>query len=161
MTTVADPLAAGMAALQARDMVRAAELLREAAARVPADQMPWVALANAELALGQSAAAERALDRQLDLAIRDIGALLLKGLLRERASDACSAMAFYRTAIAQAAVSGEVPPALEHLMSHAREFLGQTDGEFAAFLVQRLGSDLSPAMAEAPANHRIAIVETS
>ena len=138
-----------MAALQARDMARAAELLRLAATTVPADAMPWVALANAELALGQSAAAEQAIDRQLDHAIRDVGALLLKGLLRERADDARAAVSFYRTAIAQAGVDGEVPPALEQLMAHAHRYQQQTDGEFSAFLSERLGPDLSPAMTEA------------
>ena len=149
MTQVVDPLAAGMAALQARDMPRAAELLRRAAQTVPADAMPWVALANAELALGQSEAAEQAIDRQLEQAFRDVGALLLKGLLRERAGDARAAVSFYRTAIAQAGVGGEVPPTLEQLMVHAQGFLGQADGEFSSFLAEKLGQDLSPAMSEA------------
>ena len=64
-------IAAGMQALAARDMPRAAALLREAAELAPAAEVPWVALANAELALGQRDAAEAALDRQLELAPRD------------------------------------------------------------------------------------------
>jgi aspartyl/asparaginyl beta-hydroxylase (cupin superfamily) len=138
-----------MAALQARDMPRAAEMLRVAARTVPAADMPWIALANAELALGQSSAAEQAIDRQLEMAFRDVGALLLKGLLRERASDARAAVSFYRTAIAQAGVNGEVPPSLEQLMAHAQTFLRQSDVEFSSFLAEKLGQELSPTMTEA------------
>lgn len=81
-------IAAGMQALAARDMPRAAALLREAAELAPAAEVPWVALANAELALGQRDAAEAALDRQLELAPREVGALLLKARLREQTGDA-------------------------------------------------------------------------
>lgn len=149
MTTVSDPLGAGMAALQARDMPRAAELLRRAAQSIPASAMPWVALANAELALGQSSAAEQAIDRQLEQAFRDVGALLLKGLLRERAGDARAAVSFYRTAIGQVAVGSEVPHALEQLMAHARNFVSEANRDFSSFLARRLGQGLSPTMTEA------------
>ncbi len=130
-------------------MPRAAELLRVAAQTVPAADMPWVALANAELALGQSDAAEQAIDRQLERAMRDVGALLLKGLLRERADDARAAVSFYRSAIAQAGADAKVPPSLQQLLTHAQEFLARADGEFGAFLSDKIGGDLSPVMAEA------------
>ena len=138
-----------MAALQARDMPRAADLLRTAARTVPASQMLWVALANAELALGHSAAAEQAIDRQLEQAMRDVGALLLKGLLRERASDARAAASFYRAAIAQATADGKVPPSLQQLLTHAQGYLSQADSKFTEFLSEKIGQDLSPVMAEA------------
>ena len=93
----------GMQALAARHMVRAAELLREVAADDPPADFPWLGLANAEMALGRNDAAEAAVDRQLSLAIRDVAALLLKGLLRERAGDARAATSFYRAAHAQIA----------------------------------------------------------
>ena len=130
-------------------MARAAELLRGAARSVAAADMPWVALANAELALGQPDAAEKAIDRQLERAIRDVGALLLKGLLRERADDARAAVSFYRSAIAQTGADGKVPPSLQQLLAHAHEFLAQAEGEFDAFLSEKIGKDLSPVMAEA------------
>ena len=69
-------LAAGLQALQQRDPARAASLLREAASALPREAMNWVALSNAEMALGNRDAAEAALDRQLELAPRDIGTLL-------------------------------------------------------------------------------------
>jgi hypothetical protein len=144
-----DPVALGMAALKARDMPRAAEWLRAAARSIPADAMPWVALANAELALGEANAAEQAIDRQLERAIRDVGALLLKGLLRERANDARAATSFYRSAIAQFGADGKVPPSLQQLLAHAQEFLAQADGEFGTYLSGKMGEGLSPVMVEA------------
>ena len=139
----------GLAALAARDMARAAELLREAEAVAPASEFPWIALANAELALKRNDAAEAALDRQLELAPRDVGALLHKGWLREQAGDARAASSFYQTALNQAAVSGPVPPTLAALHGHAGRFVGSSGADFAAHLRESLGSDLSPAMTEA------------
>lgn len=147
--SVPDPVSDGLAALRARDMRRAAELLRAAASSVSDDKMPWIALANAELALGNNGAAEAALDRQLGLAIRDVGALLMKGLLREQDKDTRSAVSFYRAAIAQLEFDGQVPPALTALLAHARGFIGQADVGFATFLEQSLGDGLSPAMTQA------------
>lgn len=129
-------------------MARAADLLRQAAINPP-DDFPWLALANAELALGQGGAAEAAIDRQLARASRDVGALLLKGLLRERAGDARAATSFYRTAQAQMAFDGRVPPELAQLDAHARAFLARSSDDFTGHLLAELGDDLSPAMREA------------
>ena len=140
---------AGLAALAARDSARAALLLREAARAAPSAEMPWIALANAEMGLGENDAAEAALDQQLELTPREIGALLLKALLRERAGDPRAASSFYQTALNQAAVSGNVPPQLAALEAHARSFVGSANAEFEAHLRAQLGNDISPAMAEA------------
>lgn len=140
---------AGLQALQARDAVRAADLLRTAAGAAPVADMPWVALANAEMMLGQNDAAEAALDRQLDLAPRDVGALLLKAYLREQTGDARAASSFYRAALNQAAVDGAVPTALTALHSHAARYLEQANTGFEAYLLERIGTDLSPTMTEA------------
>ncbi len=142
-------IAAGMQALAARDMARAAALLREAAETAPAGDMPWVALANAELALGRNDAAEAALERQLDLAPREVGALLLKAWLREQAGDARAASTFYRTALNQAAADGAVPPALTALHAHAVQYLGEANAGFENYLLDIVGKDLSPTMTEA------------
>jgi aspartyl/asparaginyl beta-hydroxylase (cupin superfamily) len=142
-------IAQGLAALNARDMPRAAALLREAVAGALPGEMPWAALANAEMALGHNDAAEAAIERQLEREPRDIGALLVKGLLRERGSDARAASSFYRTALNQAAVNGAVPPSLAALHAHAQAFLGSSSGAFEAHLLEALGGDLSPAMTEA------------
>ena len=135
--------------MAAHDPARAATLLREAATAAPSSEMPWIALANAEMALGENDAAEAALERQLELTPREIGALLLKALLRERAGDPRAASSFYQTALNQAAVSGEVPPQLALLEAHARSFVGRANAEYEAHLLAQLGSDVSPAMAEA------------
>lgn len=139
----------GVAALGARDMPRAAALLREAATLAPAAAMSWLALANAELALQNNDAAEAALDQELVQRPREVGALLLKGWLREQAGDARAASTFYRAAINQAALSGAVPPPLAALHTHAGRFVADSSGDFAAHLLDSLGLDLSPAMAEA------------
>lgn len=142
-------IADGLAALNARDMARAAELLRAAGESAEPGTMPWAALANAEMALGDNAAAEAAIERQLELAPREVGALLVKGLLRERAGDARAAASFYRTALNQAAVDGRVQPSLGQLHTHAESFLASSSGEFERHLVDAIGGDLSPAMTEA------------
>ena len=139
----------GMQALAARHMSRAAELLRQVANGTPPDDFPWLALANAEFALGQNDAAEAAIDRQLARANRDVGGLLLKGLLRERSGDARAATSFYRTAQAQMAFDGRVPPELAQLESHSRAFLGQATDDFTQHLLGELGHDLTPTMREA------------
>lgn len=139
----------GLAALARRDNARAAELLREASGLAPAGAMPWSALGNAELALGNRDAAEAALDSQLEQAPRDVGALLLKAWLREQAGDARAASGFYRTALNQVAVNGSVPPALVTLHRHASAYVEQARDGFEAHLLERIGEDLSPTMTEA------------
>lgn len=149
--TTASPdtlIAEGLSALRARDAARAAVLLREASTAVPADRMPWPALAQAELALGNHAAAEAALDRQLAGAPRDVGALLAKGQLRQRARDDRAAVSFYTTALAQAAVSG-IPRGMEGMASAARAFIGEAQGAFQEHLEAVMQGGLSPAMEEA------------
>ena len=144
-----ETIEAGLAALAARDPARAATLLREAAVAAPGAEMPWIALANAEMGLGENDAAEAALDQQLELTPREVGALLLKGLLRERAGDSRAASSFYQIALSQAAVNGDVPPQLAALEAHARQYVSVTNADFEAHLLARLGSDISPTVAEA------------
>lgn len=138
----------GIAALRARDTARAADLLREAGRLLPADRMPWPALAQAELAMDNHAAAEAALDRQLALTPRDVGALLAKGQLRQRARDDRAAVSFYTTALAQAGVSG-VPRGMEGMASAAQAFVREAQGTFQRHLDAVMDGGLSPAMEEA------------
>lgn len=139
----------GLAALAQRDSARAAQHLREASLAAPKTAMAWLALGNAELALGRHDAAEAAIDCQLELAPRDVGALLLKAWLREQAGDVRAASSFYRAAMNQAAIDGGVPPALTALHQRASGFVAQANAEFEAFLLERIGQDHSPVMAEA------------
>ncbi len=152
MAAPSDPggiVAKGLAALQARNHAQAAQLLREAASALPTHEMPWLALGNAELALGHLDAAEAAIDRQLQLTSRDVGALLLKGHLRERQGDSRGGTSFYQMAVGQAAVNGAVPPGLTDLLAHARRFIASAQGDYAAHLREVVGNDLSPTMREA------------
>lgn len=144
-----DPLSAGLAALAARDMAGAAGHLRRAAAMLPREAMNWVALSQAELALGNRGAAEAALEVRLELAPRDVGALLTRGLLREQAGDARAASSFYKAALNQAGADGQVPTPLAALHQHAQAYLRQAEGGFEAYLLDALGEDLSPTMSEA------------
>ncbi len=147
MSDPASVLAEGLAALQRRDFARAASLLNEAAAAAP-ETMEWHALAQAELGLGRDDAAEAALDCQLVQAPRDIGALLMKGLLRERGGDARAATSFYQVALAQARADGGMPPPLAKLAAHAEAAIAQSAQDFTAHLLAGLG-ELSPTVAEA------------
>lgn len=150
MTTVSPQalIAQGLGALRARDPARAAELLRAAQGGVAAEHMPWPALAQAELALGNHAAAEAALDRQLALAPRDVGALFAKGQLRQRARDDRAAASFYATALAQAGVSG-IPRGMEGMAAAAQAFMRDAQGSFQRHLESVMAGGLSPVMAEA------------
>lgn len=110
--------------------------------------MPWPALAQAELALGNFAAAEAALDQQLALTARDVGALLAKGQLRQRARDDRAAVSFYTTALMQAGVSG-VPRGMEGMAAAAQAFVREAQGAFQRHLDAVMQGGLSPAMEEA------------
>lgn len=140
---------AGLVALRARDFGRAASLLGEAARFEPGNPVVWPALANAEMALGRLDAAEAAIDRRLEQAPRDIGAVLLKGYLREQAGDARSASSFYQLAVAQVQADGTVPPGLNDLFARARHYLDASSSQFSDYLQEQLGGGLSPVMQEA------------
>ena len=115
---------------------------------LPADRMPWPALAQAELTLGNHAAAEAALDQQLALTPRDVGALLAKGQLRQRVRDDRAAVSFYTTALAQAGVSG-IPRGMEGMAGAAQAFVREAQGAFQRHLDAVMDGGLSPAMEEA------------
>ncbi len=141
-----DPIDEGLAALRNRDFARAATLLAEGAQADP-ERTPWAALAQAELALGRLDAAEQALDRQLARQARDVGALLVKGQLRDRFGDARGAVSFFRTALAQAGLSG-VPRGLEPLAAQAEAYVAASNKAFAEHLLAQVGP-VSPVVGEA------------
>ncbi|WP_298199526.1 aspartyl/asparaginyl beta-hydroxylase domain-containing protein [Novosphingobium sp.] len=148
MAGAADPqqvIRAGIAALQAGDPARGAALLSDAAAVLPPEQMPWLALGNAQLALGRNDAAEAAIDRALLVDGRDVGALLFKGLLRERGGDARAAASFFQAALNQAAVTG-CPAPFTDLLDYARRALSAAETGFAEHLMAAIGDNVSPTM---------------
>lgn len=104
--------------------------------------------AQAALAAGDLPVAEAALDRRLEAASRDVGALLLKGMLRERAGDLRAAVSFYQAALAQDGAFGGLPPTLAPLADHARAAIDRAQVEFAAHLAASIGP-LPPRVQEA------------
>ncbi|PLK27914.1 hydroxylase [Novosphingobium sp. TH158] len=108
-----------------------------------------MALGNAELALGNLDAAETAIDRELKRDTRDVGALLVKGHLRERLGDPRAASSFYQAAANQAAAGSPVPPPLAGLLTHGQRFIAALQGDYGAHLREVVGDVLSPAMREA------------
>ena len=137
-----------MAALERGDPTTAAPLLREAATGLPAAEMPWLALANAEMALGRYEAAEAAISRQLELDIRDIGALFMRGLLNERRGDHRAATQCYQAMVNQAAAFG-APPEVAEPLAHARRFVADAQAAYANHLETSIGGKLSPLMRQA------------
>lgn len=142
-------LAEARQAMAQRDAPRAAAILRELATSGPPAGFPWLELATAELVLGRGDAAEAAIDRQLEAAIRDVSALLMKGRLREQAGDARAASSFYRAAEAQIAFDGHCPPDMAPLRAHAQAYLASSEQDFTAHLLGSLDGTLSPTMREA------------
>ena len=140
---------AALDALAHRNPALAAQLLNAVAGHVPDVQMPWLALANAEMALGRLDAAEAAMDRHLALQHRDIGGLLMKGLLRERRGDTRAASSFYTAALNQDAAYGGAPAELGALMAHARAAVASAQSAWMAHLEAAAGASPSPAIREA------------
>jgi hypothetical protein len=148
-STFQSALAAARQAMAQRDAPRAAAILRELAASGSPSDFPWLELATAELVLGRGDAAEAAIDRQLEAAIRDVAALLMKGRLREQAGDGRAASSFYRAAEAQIAFEGRVSPDMAALRAHAQAYLASSEQDFTAHLLGSLDGELSPTMREA------------
>ena len=148
-STFQSALAEARQAMAQRDAPRAAAILRELAASGPPTDFPWLELATAELVLGRGDAAEAAIDRQLETAIRDVAALLMKGRLREQAGDARAASSFYRAAEAQITFDGHCPPDMAPLRAHAQAYLASSEQDFTAHLLGSLDGTLSPTMREA------------
>lgn len=138
----------GLAALRANDPATAAAILRPLADSAPADRFPWTALANAEILLGDHAAAAAVLDRRLAQAPRDVGALVQRGWLHEQAGHARAAVSFYQAARNQAQATG-TPPQLAPLLDHAARYCASASGDFAAQLASATTGPLSDSMAEA------------
>ena len=132
-------LDAAIAAFQAREFARAADLLRALSSELAPATMPWELLANAEAAAGDRAAAVAALDRRLALDIRSVPALLLKAQLLEQEGDSRAASNLYRAAINQEAVTGGCPSQLRSVLAHGRAFIASTQDRYAQYLRDELG----------------------
>lgn len=139
----------GLAALRAKDPERAVAILRSLVDRAPPASVPWSALANAEIMLGNHSGAAEILDRRLEHAPRDIAALLQRGWLHEQQESPRAAVSFYTAARNQAGVMGQPPPQLAALLAHAADYCARAHSEFAARLHEATATGLSAPMAEA------------
>ncbi len=146
---IRDAIESGLVALRQNDAARAAAILRPLADQAPAEQFPWTALANAEIMLGDHAAAGEVLDRCLAHAPRDLPALLQRGWLHEKAGNARAAVSFYQAARNQAAATGGAPGQLRSLLDHGARFCADAKGAFDAQLAKATSGPLSDTMTEA------------
>lgn len=137
-----------LAALRAKDPAKAAAILRPLAEAAPTDRFPWAALANAEIMLGDLAAAERVVDRRLAEAPRDLAALLQRGWLHEKSGRARAAVSFYQAARNQAAVAPRAAAQLGPLLEHAARYCAEASAGFTAQLAQATSGPQSARMAE-------------
>lgn len=92
---------------------------------------------------------EADLDARLRAAPRDINALVLKGIARERAGDERVAASFYRAAL-RAAVADGVPHHLVPLVEHAQHRLAVAGARFEAYLERALAEAGLPRDARPP-----------
>lgn len=139
---------AGLAALRGQEPARAATILRSHAATTPPAGFPWLALAHAELLLGNFDAAAEALDRRLTEAPRDIAALLQRGRLHEQAGNPRAAVSFYQAARNQVGAEGGLPSQLRPLLDHAANYCSAATAEFEARLQEATSGPLSTEMHE-------------
>ncbi len=138
-----------LVAFRGREFAVAAEALRELAVNLPAGEMPWELLANAEAAIGDRSAALEALDRRLELDIRHVPALLLKAQLLEQEGDSRAASSHYQAAINQEAVTGGCPESLRPLLTHGRAYIGASQERYAQYLRDTVGTPPTPRLAMA------------
>jgi aspartyl/asparaginyl beta-hydroxylase (cupin superfamily) len=143
-----EQIEAGLEALRAQDPARAAALLRPLAGATHHLAFPWLALANAEILLGNLAAAAEAVDRRLTEAPRDLAALLQRGRLHEQAGNRRAAVAFYQAARNQAVAEGGSPPQLRPWFEHAAQFSKRAHEEFSERLTEATRGPLSDTMTE-------------
>jgi hypothetical protein len=99
---------------------------------------PWLLLARACNMLGDSAAEEDALQRQLDADGRNLPALFAMAELKARRGDDRGAGSFFRAAIKQAATIPAPPAEIRALVARATAFLDQADRRYQAHLMERL-----------------------
>lgn len=130
--TDAERLDAARAALSRRDFAAARTAL--AAMQAP----PAMLLAQVAAHLGDQAAEEQALSRQLAAEPRHLGALLAMGALKARQGDDRGATAFFRAALNQANVSAP-PPNLHPMLERAARHVADSSTRFEAHLKSCLG----------------------
>jgi hypothetical protein len=118
---------------QAVHAIRAGQLAQAKALLADVSDPPPLLIAQLCQRLGDTAGERQALARILTVSPRDLPALLAMADLNERLGDLRAASSFYRTALAQAAVTPP-PQALHGMLEHGRKVIAQSSEEFATHL---------------------------
>lgn len=100
---------------------------------------PWLAVARACNMAGDPAGEERALQRQLELDMRDLPALLAMGELKARQQDSRAAGAFFQAALNAAAVRPP-PPQVQPLLQRAADYLRDSARRYEAHMAEQLAA---------------------
>ena len=131
---------AGIAALQQGRAAEARGLFQTVIDRGSPLPPPWFLLAQACRHAGDPAAEEAALDRVLAGEPRNIGALVMKGDLRDRVGDRRAAVSFYAAALAAAEHAGSISPMLARELERVRAVSREAQQGFARQLEAHLES---------------------
>ena len=128
--------AAGGHMLRVGEARRARELYESAIAHDAASKVLWLNLAQACRALADSRGETQALERALAIEPRYVLALLQKADLMERLAQPKTAAMVYEAALDSLESGAPAPPQAAAALAHAREVVGASRHELAAFLEQ-------------------------
>ena len=125
----------GLAALRSGNARLARTLFDRIVANPMGKPLPWFPLAQACRMLGDDAGERTALRHMLDAEPRHLAALAMMADLEDRSGDRRAAVAFFRTALAQAALADvDVPAALFPLLRRGEAVLAEANRRFSAHL---------------------------
>jgi len=130
--------AAGYAALQRGDLKAARLHFDQAVVVNAADTAVWLGLAKLHRALGQSAEADQALDRALELDAYYFPALLAKGDMHSERGDGRAASAYFSAAIKAAARYQSLPDEWRAELRRAESLSQRHRRDFEAHLLSSL-----------------------
>ncbi|HEU0098660.1 MAG TPA: aspartyl/asparaginyl beta-hydroxylase domain-containing protein [Allosphingosinicella sp.] len=122
----------GLTTLARGDRGEAAALFRRAIAVDPTSPELWMNLARAHREEGDDPAEREALEGALAIDQRHFMALFRLAELFERIGDEAAAAQKWSGVVAMAGLMDELPPALEAMLDHARDFVARHRAGFAA-----------------------------
>ena len=125
-------------ALRRRDTAAAFELLRRAEAVAPEDVSVHLYKSLAYRATGDLTAAQRAVERALELDPYNFLARLSRGWLLDQQGHTRRAAAVYEQALAIAPPPDELPPDLQAPVARAREAVAEKNASMKAYLLERI-----------------------
>jgi aspartate beta-hydroxylase len=129
-----------LAALRAGDGRQARSLLETITASGRADSSHWLGLAYACSQLGDSPGALAAADRSLALDPRNLRAVIVKADCLAGLGKAGQSLEVYRYALRLATGASNLPEDLQQGLARAKSACEKQEGEYRAFLLERLQS---------------------